>query len=136
MGTGTSGTLASISNLLPKRFLIDYVRHPGDITAVIPLEYIDQPLHRPSRHAFLGIGRQPGDPPRARHMRIKPAAVLNRRIAQRRVFRQRLFFVNIKRAPAIQFSRSAFASAASSTTGPREVFTRNAVGFIAAAIVR
>ena len=33
-------------------------------------------------------------------------------------------------APAIHFSRSAFARAASSTTGPREVFTRNAVGFI------
>ena len=51
-------------------------------------------------------------------------------IEQRRIRRQRFLSKTSSAAPAMKFSWNALASALSPITGPRELFTKYAVGFI------
>ena len=54
-------------------------------------------MHAPSGHAFVGIGGEARDARRAGKVRHQAAAVGNRGIAQRRIGRQRFFFVYVER---------------------------------------
>ena len=116
--------------LLPERFLVHHVRHFRNLAAVVCFEHVDQALNAAPRHAFVGIGGEPRDARGAGKVWNQAAAIGNGGVAQRRIGRQRFLLVYVEGGAAIQFSRRARTKAASSTTGPRESFTRKAVGFI------
>src|SRR5215472_13581584 len=82
--------------LQSKDFFVHDIGHFADVAAVISFEDVDESLDAATSHALVGIGREPGDATRAGKVRHKAAAVFDGGIAQRRIFGQRLFLVDIK----------------------------------------
>src|SRR5271165_7412699 len=70
---------------LSKRFFVHHERHLLDVATIISFQHVDQALHAASRHAAVGIHRQPCDPSGAAKVRIKPATIFNFWVAQWRV---------------------------------------------------
>jgi len=120
----------------PKCLLIYHVGHLCEVAPVVPFQHVDQPLNTSSRHAFLRIRGKTGDFRSARKVWVQTATVFDRRIAQRESAGRGSFSYTSRAAPAIHLSRRALANAASSMTGPREVFTRIGGGFHLPSVAR
>ena len=107
-----------------KRFFIHDVRHFCGITAIIAFEDIDESLYAAAGHTFFWIDIQTSDLRAAGEMMEEAATISDFGIKQWRIGRERLFLEYIERCARDHLFFNAVARAFSSTTGPREVFTK------------
>jgi hypothetical protein len=106
-----------------ERFLIYYIRHLRWVTAVVAFEHIDQPLDAAASHAFVGIDIKACDAGAAGEVMKHAAAIGDFGSSSGESGGSGSFSKTSSAAPAMTFSFNALASAFSSTTGPRELFT-------------
>src|SRR5262249_60732162 len=76
--------------LFPKSLFFYNIRHLGYITAVVPLQHVNEPLYTASGHTFIRIRGKAGNTRSTGKVRIQAATVLECWITQRRVRGKRL----------------------------------------------